>query len=96
MDPIAFRIGSWPVYWYGVFTAAAFLVAVLHWNWLGARIGRALGSGSDLALWIMLGGVLGARLAFVAAHWPEFRGAPLSIFALHEGGLVYYGGLAGG
>nr|MBP7276154.1 prolipoprotein diacylglyceryl transferase [Kiritimatiellia bacterium] len=51
---------------------------------------------SDLALWIMLGGVLGARLAFVAAHWPEFRGAPLSIFALHEGGLIYYGGLAGG
>lgn len=96
MDPIAFHLGSWPVYWYGIFAAAGFLSAIFHWNWLGARIGRSMGSGSDLALWIMLGGVVGARVAFVAANWPQFREAPLSIFALHEGGLIYYGGLAGG
>ena len=96
MDPIAFHVGSWPVYWYGIFAAAGFVAAILHWGWLGPRVGRVPGTGSDLALWIMLGGIIGARAAFVIANWEQFQGNPGSVFALHEGGLIYYGGALGG
>lgn len=96
MNPIAFHVGSWPVYWYGICVAAAFLAAITHWEWLGRRQGRPKGFGSDLALWIIGGGVVGARAAYVLAHGDIYLADPVSILALREGGLVFYGGAIGG
>jgi phosphatidylglycerol---prolipoprotein diacylglyceryl transferase len=96
MNPIAFHVGSWPVYWYGLCMAGAFLAAITHWEWLGRRQGRPKGFGSDLAMWIIAGGVIGARVAYVLAHWEIYRADPVSVFALREGGLVFYGGALGG
>ena len=84
------------MYWYGICAAAGFMASILHWGWLAPRVGRVPGTGSDLALWIMLGGIIGARAAFVVANWGQFQGNLGSIFALHEGGLIYYGGAFGG
>src|ERR1700691_1579762 len=52
---------------------------------------------ADIVLWLMVGGILGARLVYVTTYWKdEFVGQPLSeIFAIWHGGLVYYGGLIG-
>ena len=30
LNRVAFHIGSWPVYWYGIIIAAGFLLAVLY------------------------------------------------------------------
>jgi phosphatidylglycerol:prolipoprotein diacylglycerol transferase len=51
---------------------------------------------SDLLLWGMIAGVVGARLLFVMSDLPHFLSDPLSIFYIHQGGLVYYGALLGG
>ncbi len=96
MQPICFHVFSWPIYWYGVMVALAFVLAVAHWNFWGRRQGREPGFGSELALWLVLGGILGARLAYVAANWPEYAARPLRILYIREGGLVFYGGLFGG
>jgi len=95
MQREAFTIFGWPVYWYGVFFATGFLAVVIFWTWLSRREGRSAETASDLALWLMLGGVLGARLAYVISDWEAFSQEPLSIFRLWEGGLIYYGGLFG-
>ncbi len=52
---------------------------------------------ADVALWIMVGTIIGARAVYVTTYWhDEFAGQPLSeIFAVWRGGLVYYGGLIG-
>lgn len=50
----------------------------------------------DLAFWILLGGLAGARLSFVVYNWPLFTFNPWEAFAVWEGGLSLYGGLAGG
>ena len=76
--------------------ALAFVLSVAHWNFLGRRQGRAPGFGSELALWLIVGGVLGARLAYVAANWPEYAREPIRILNIREGGLVFYGGWFGG
>lgn len=95
MDPVCFHIGQRPIYWYGVLVAAAFLAAVAHWNWLGRKEKRPQGFGSEMGFWIMLCGIVGARIAYVAANWPIFRAEPLEIFRIDRGGLVFYGGFIG-
>ena len=52
---------------------------------------------ADVTLWLMVGAILGARVAYVTTYWKEeFAGRPIwDIFAIWQGGLVYYGGFIG-
>jgi phosphatidylglycerol:prolipoprotein diacylglycerol transferase len=97
MHPIAFHLGPITIHWYGVMIALAFLAGL----WTAARRARRENiSGeriADIVIWLMIGGILGARIVYVATYWKdEFAGQPLSeIFMIQHGGLVYYGGLIG-
>lgn len=97
MHPIAFQIGNFTVYWYGIFTALGFLLAF----WTASRRAPSQGISSeaiaDLAPWLIVGAIVGARLLFVISYWKEeFAGRPIwEIFMLRRSGLVYYGGLIG-
>ena len=97
MHPIAFHLGPLTVHWFGIALALAFLAAL----WTAAR--RAPRTGipaekiSDAGLWLILGGVIGARTLYVATYWNDsFAGQPITeIFMIQRGGLVFYGGLIG-
>ena len=95
MDPVCFYIGARPVYWYGIMVAAGFLACAVHLTILGIREGRPPSFGSDLAFWLMLSGIIGARLAYVAANIGDYRHDPLTIIRVDQGGLIYYGGFIG-
>ena len=97
MHPILFHLGSFPVHSYGVMIALAFL-AGLWTATLRARREKISGETiADVTLWLMVGGIIGARIVYVATYWrEEFADQPLSeIFKIYHGGLVYYGGLIG-
>lgn len=96
MNPVCFNIGSHPIYWYGVMMALAFLAGMLHWQWLGRRSGHDTSLASDLAFWLMAGGILGARIAYVVANLKYFMAAPQDIIRIDQGGLIFYGGFIGG
>ena len=97
MHPIAFQLGPLTVHWYGVMIALAFLAGL----WTATRRARRENISSeriaDIVIWLMVGGILGARIVYVATYWKdEFAGQPFSeIFMIQHGGLVYYGGLIG-
>ena len=97
MHPIAFHLGPLTVHWFGVSLAVAFLTAL----WTAARRAPLTGVTSerisDTGLWLILGGVLGARALYVVTYWRDsFAGQPVwEIFMIQRGGLVYYGGLVG-
>lgn len=95
MHPICFHIASRPVYWYGVMMAAAFMAAIAHWAWLARRAGRPANYGYDLAFWLMLSGIVGARINYILANLGDFRAAPWTIVRVDQGGLIYYGGFVG-
>lgn len=95
MDPVCFHIFSWPIYWYGVMVATGFLAALAHWSFMAHRQGREPGFSSELGFWMMVCGIVGARVAYVAANFREFAAHPLDIFLIYKGGLVFYGGLIG-
>ena len=50
----------------------------------------------DLALFLLPGGIIGARLYYVLFSWSQFKDDLLSIVRVWEGGLAIYGGIIGG
>jgi len=95
MEPVCFKLGGLTVHWYGVMMALGFLAGLANWVWLGRREHRSFNTCSDLLFWIMVSGVIGARVAYVAANWEEFSTRLLSALYVWEGGLIYYGGFVG-
>ncbi len=98
MDSVAFSIGGFAIHWYGILAAAGFGVGL----WTASR--RAVRYSSlppatvaDLGPWLIVGGLVGARLWFVVSYWEQdFAGESLwQIFNVRGGGLVFYGGLVG-
>jgi phosphatidylglycerol:prolipoprotein diacylglycerol transferase len=96
MNPVLFTVFGRPIYWYGVMAALGFASVAWLWSVRARREGRPVGFGSDLAVWLMVGGILGARAAYVLANWGIYCGHPLEIFRVDQGGLIYYGGFVGG
>ncbi|MFG0316167.1 MAG: prolipoprotein diacylglyceryl transferase [Planctomycetota bacterium JB042] len=91
-EPFGFKIRS-----FGVMVALAFVVAL----WVASRHARrtkqvdpeAIG---DLLMWVMVGGILGARVLYCIVHWKDqFAHQPLEVLKIWKGGLVYYGGFLG-
>jgi len=95
VKPILFHWGSLSLHSFGLLVALGFLAGL----WLAARNARRVGLPGDavydLAPWLVVGGLLGARLLYVVSYWDrDFAGKPLTeVFAVWRGGLVFYGGL---
>lgn len=88
MYPTLFQIGGFHVATYGVVVALAFLVG----GGIAARGFAELGVDRDEAWnllgYALVGGLLGAKLYYVALHGPQAL--------LSRAGMVWYGGLIGG
>lgn len=96
MHPILFKWGPITVYSYGFMLAIAFLVGILIARSEARRKRINPDLTFDLAILAAVGGIVGARLFYVVGHWELFLRNWKAIFAFQEGGLVFYGGLAGG
>lgn len=94
LDPIIVRIGHLQIGWYGVFIALGIAVAV----WLTAREAKRRGILPDAiydgALWVVVAGIIGARLFHVIDNWSVYAANPIAIFG--TAGLAIYGALIGG
>ena len=96
MLPVAFEIGPVGVYSYPIAMAAAFLACWLLARRLLPRRGIASREAAPIVFAAALGGLVGARALYVVSEWDAFAAEPLLALKLSEGGLVFYGGLAGG
>lgn len=97
IDPIIFSIGHVMIRWYSLIVVTAVIVGV----WLAAREAGRKGFKKveiyDSALWVILAGLLGARLFHVLDHWPdEYAANPVRALYVWEGGLAIWGGVIGG
>lgn len=97
IDPVIVSFGHLMVRWYSVIVVTAIGLGV----WLAAREAERKGFRKDDiydgALWVVAGGLLGARLFHVLDHWPhEYALNPLRALYIWEGGLAIWGGVIGG
>ena len=97
IDPIIFNIGHFAVRWYGIILMIAMGIGI----WLTAREAERKGFKKDdvydAAVWIIVGGLIGARLFHVLDHWSdEYAVNPIRALYIWEGGLAIWGALIGG
>jgi len=94
--PILFHVGRFPVHSWGLLLMVGFLLAA----WRAATNARRYGIPGehlwDVSLWGLLGGVIGARFAFVIQNLQHYRLHPVEGFSIWTGGMTFYGGLVGG
>lgn len=94
-NPIPF-IGPLPVNWYGLTFALGTLVGARLVHLWAPRFGVSKERVDQLLIWIIVGTIAGARFYFVVQN--DFLGyvsQPWRILAVWEGGLAFFGGLAG-
>ncbi|MCE7957659.1 MAG: prolipoprotein diacylglyceryl transferase [Acidobacteria bacterium ACB2] len=95
MLPELFRIGSFGVPTYGVLLATGFLLAL----WLLRRRSPSFGvspdDAADLGIWVLLGGLVGAKLLLVFVEGGRYLGSVSGLWELLRSGGVFYGGLIG-
>jgi phosphatidylglycerol:prolipoprotein diacylglycerol transferase len=84
--------GRVPIFGFGMMLCLAFFAG----SWLLQRLARREGLDvdrlMDLALWLFIGGIIGARLLFLVLNRKQFSG-PLDFFKFWQGGIVFYGGV---
>lgn len=96
MLPVLFRVFGFPIHSYGVMLAAAFLFGLALVGRQARLIGDDPNHAGNLALWILVPAMIGARLFHCLVFWEHYVQNPLAILNVREGGLVFYGGLIGG
>ena len=97
INPNLIDFANFTLSWHGLLTFVAVATAV----WLVARWGGREGMNVDsiysVAVWAIIGGVIGARVLHVIDFWDEvYRDDFVSVFQVWSGGIAIYGAILGG
>lgn len=87
------HIGPIHIYSYGLMQFLAFAVAIFVGIKRGKKYNIDKNTIFDLAFWVLIGGITGARIWYVIEHFKDYQDNLISIFQIWNGGLVIYGGL---
>jgi phosphatidylglycerol:prolipoprotein diacylglycerol transferase len=96
MFPELFTIGPLTIHTYGLMVALGILAGVGLAEYLYRSSGGEPGRVIDMALIVVICGLLGARLLFILINFSYYASNPLETVMVWKGGLVFYGGLLGG
>lgn len=94
--PIAFSVGPITVHWYGILIVIGIISAYVYALFEAKRRNLEQKIIDEIATWIVLGGVIGARLYYVLFNLTYYIDNPLEIFQIWKGGLAIHGALLGG
>lgn len=96
IGPNLVSLGTFLLSWHGFFSFVAVASAVF----LVGRWAPMKGIDPDdiysIAIWGIIGGILGARFVHVIDNWGFYSGNPGQIIAIWSGGIGLWGGLLGG
>lgn len=100
INPIAFSIFGVEVHWYGILIAIGAMLAIYTTEKMAKRKNYINGLyetvATDASIALLLFGVLGARLYYVAFEWDYYSKHLNEVFAIRNGGLAIYGGILAG
>lgn len=103
LNNVAFTIGDFPVYWYGVIITCGIVFAFLYAIFRGKYENIKLDDILDIGIWTVILGVIGARLYYVLTSLDMYIPEPFNliqfiknVFNVRGGGLAIYGGIIGG
>ena len=98
MDPVMLQIGPLAIRWYGFFIALGVLLASMWSTRLTEKRGLSADKLLDMAVYLVIAGIVGARLMYVLTSPSAFfgpNGNPLSALYIWQGGISIHGGAIG-
>lgn len=95
INSVAFTVGSYPIYWYGIIIASGLLLAVLYAWRSSPRYNVDFNKLVNCILVGIITGIVGARLYFCFFQWDYYGKNPIEILYINNGGLAIYGGIIG-
>ena len=102
MDPIAIQIGPFAIRWYGLLITSGAILAAFVATREARRRGENPDHVWDMLVWVLIAGIIGARLYHVLSS-PSTGGGisyyiqnPIEILYIWQGGLGIYGAIVGG
>lgn len=95
-DPIAISIGGISVRWYALFILLGIVVAI----WAARELARRRGMDPefilDIAPWVVVAGLIGARAYYVLLRFEYFLDHPDEIANIRLGGMTIHGAIVAG
>jgi len=95
-SPILFSFEPINLYWYGFFILLGTLAAITVSLYLAKLYNIKTEIIIDLAFWLIISGIIGARIYDVMLEWSFFSTHLLDIFKIWQGGLAIHGAIIGG
>lgn len=95
INRVAFSIGSFPVYWYGILIATGLLLAVLYAYMNADHYDVDRNKLIDCVIVGIVTSIIGARTYYVLFKWDYFSAHPGEIFDIRDGGIAIYGAIIG-
>ncbi len=93
---VLIQVGPITLYWYGFFIVSGILAAILTAIRLGRKYGLDKNLIIDLAFWLTLFGILGARIYDDLLEIRYYLGHPLDSVKIWQGGLAIHGAIIAG
>ena len=95
-NPIIFNVGSLVLGWHGIFSVVGVAVGVYLTARWALPYGISRDSVYETAIWVLIGGVIGARAVAIFDDLDFYVNNPLQIVAFWRGGVAIWGGVLGG
>lgn len=96
MKPILITLGRFPISSFGLFLILAFAVATGIARRRGREVGIEPPQMLDIALYMILGGIVAGRIGYILSDPANFLSRPLAILTIwRDSGLTFYGALVG-
>ena len=95
LDPNLLRVGALLITWHGVFSVLGILAAIRLGQWVIGRDGVEPERIYDGAVWMVIAGLIGARLLYVWENYHQFAGQWVRVLLINEGGISQWGGIFG-
>ena len=86
------ELGPFTLHTYGVLLAVAFLVGLWVAYWQAKRAGLDAGRIADMAVYVLIAGLIGARLMLLAVDYKYYANNPRELVSMLQSGGVFYGG----
>lgn len=93
MYPVLLSLGPLVIHSFGLMVALAFLAGIASSIYFATKAGIKSEAILDLALYVIIAAIIGARGLYVLGEWETYRANPLDIIMVQKGGLAFLGGL---
>ncbi len=88
--------GPFTLHTYGVLLAIAFLAGLWVVSRQAKRAGLDAGRVTDMAVWVLIAGLVGAKALLLVVDWRFYSRNPRELLGIFQSGGVFYGALLAG